>query len=214
MGQAPIGDLGLLDFYPGRRFPRAYSGLTVHRCPGAKTITIPTVTSFTPVAEEKQRDIRGWARGSKGGAGGCLTRFIRTLRRSREFRTKGGFLDSVELSLSLRFSCKKHVMDVTWKVQVRWKACWGREGGFPHAAQSFSLVHALQVPAPWALQEWVSFHLPFLSRGPFIKHVLGTVHAAACYTCGILLNPSNNDVGQEHPPHWPQERSLGLAQGR
>jgi hypothetical protein len=36
-----------------------------------------------------------------------LTRFIRTLRRSREFRTKGGFLDRVELSLSLRFSCKR-----------------------------------------------------------------------------------------------------------
>lgn len=36
-----------------------------------------------------------------------LTRFIRTLRRSREFRTNGGFLDRVELSLSLRFSCKR-----------------------------------------------------------------------------------------------------------
>lgn len=37
----------------------------------------------------------------------ALTRFILTLRRSREFRTKGGFLDRVELSLSLRFSCKR-----------------------------------------------------------------------------------------------------------
>lgn len=42
----------------------------------------------------------------------CLTRFIRTLRLSKEFRTKGGFLDRVELSLSLRFSCKKKVMGV------------------------------------------------------------------------------------------------------
>lgn len=40
-----------------------------------------------------------------------LTRFIRTLRRSREFRTKGGFLDRVELSLSLRFSCKRKVTE-------------------------------------------------------------------------------------------------------
>lgn len=39
--------------------------------------------------------------------GDHLTRFILTLRRSKEFRTKGGFLDRVELSLSLRFSCQR-----------------------------------------------------------------------------------------------------------
>lgn len=37
-------------------------------------------------------------------SGDVLTRFTLTLRLSIAFRTKGGFLDSVELSLSLRFS--------------------------------------------------------------------------------------------------------------
>lgn len=46
-------------------------------------------------------------------SGDVLTRLTLTLRLSIAFRTKGGFLDSVELSLSLRFSFKTR-----WKTQI------------------------------------------------------------------------------------------------
>lgn len=46
-------------------------------------------------------------RSAQSGQQGVLTLFILMLRRSEEFLTKGDFLDSVELSLSLRFIWKR-----------------------------------------------------------------------------------------------------------
>lgn len=98
---------------PFGTFPRADSGLTVHKLPSR---------SQERLSSHQWLRRTGQVTGHVAGAAGaeqlavapraCLTRFIRTLRRSREFRTKGGFLDSVELSLSLRFSCKEKAMDV------------------------------------------------------------------------------------------------------
>lgn len=50
-------------------------------------------------------------------------------------------------------------------------------------------------PPPPRPCRWVSFPLPFLSRGLFSK-----LPAATCCACGTSLGPSNEDVGQEHPP--------------
>lgn len=54
-------------------------------------------------------------------SGDVFTRFTLTLRLSIAFRMKGGFLDSVELSLSLRFSWKwKQTLYFSWK---KYKQC-------------------------------------------------------------------------------------------
>lgn len=157
-------------------FPRAYPGLTVHQLPFANT-TMLSSTFFQPVAEEKRSGVRGCACRTPdlGKQRGHLTRFIRTLRRSKEFLTKGGFLDRVELSLSLRFSCKEKRRGTLMKARAHSKGSLGPGGWWgPQPSPSCPC-------SPRGLRAGGRFHSTFFfSLGEHSLSVYSTMHAPAC----------------------------------
>lgn len=82
-------------------FPSAYPGLTVHRLPFANTTMLSGLSSNQWLRRNGQRQgvcLKDMGLGETKGL--CLP-FIRTLRRSRNFETKGGFLDP-------NWSCRYH----------------------------------------------------------------------------------------------------------
>ena len=120
-----------------------------------------------------------------------LTRFIRTLRRSKEFRTKGGFLDRVELSLSLRFSCREKRRGTLMKVRVRAKGPLGPGGWWgPPPRPSFPC-------SPWGLHAGGRFHSTFLfSLGEHSLSGSSTMRGPVCQPQD-LIHPSNSPMGED-----------------
>lgn len=120
-----------------------------------------------------------------------LTRFIRTLRRSKEFRTKGGFLDRVELSLSLRFSCREKRRGTLMKVRVRAKGTLGPGGWWgPQPRPSFPC-------SPWGLHAGGRFHSTFLfSLGEHSLSGSSTMRGPVCQPQD-LIHPSNSPMGED-----------------